>query len=133
MCECGCEMNARRYTFPAPGKSFYLLVLSPPCTNCVAPPGVSIELIEPSNVLWAEYRRGEWVEGPLKFEDWRDTKGVRIATGLIREEFVKACSKHLVGIGKEMFGDDGKIDADGAEVILEEMYDDSHIRPAVLE
>ena len=133
MCECGCEMNSRRYIFPAPNRAIYLLTLQTPCINCVAPPGIMIEVINPEHTLYREYKRGDFNALPLPFQEWSDGRGISISTGLEREEFIKACSKHLIGIGSSMFGSNGSIDADGAEVILEEMYEDSQIRPTINE
>lgn len=47
-------------------------------------------------------------------------------------EFVKAMSKHLIGVSSDEMGEDGKIDEFGADVILEEMYEDSQRQPAVV-
>lgn len=132
MCECGCTMNDEKLTFPGPGKSFYILSLAAECKSCDAPPGITIELIEPGNVLWDEYKRGEFVDGPLQFEKWRDSKGVAIVTGMRQHEFVKATISNLMGLEIEDFCEGGKIDESGAEVILEEMYDDSQVKPHVI-
>lgn len=132
MCECGCTSNDDRYTFPGPGKSFYLLTLSGHCVECDAPSGVSIEQIEPSNVLYKEYKRGEFSNGPLLFESWPDSKGAAVVVGMRRHEFIKALLSHLVGVSSDDMGEDGKIDEAGADVILEEMYDDAQVRPQLV-
>lgn len=132
MCECGCTMNDRRYTLPGPGKSIYLITLSAGCVDCDGPSGVSIELIEPDTILFKEYKRGEFSEGPLKLQQWPDSKGAAIVTGMRRHEFVKAASKHLIGVSSDEIGDDGVIDEAGAEVILEEMFEDVQVRPEIV-
>ncbi len=129
MCECGCIMNHRRFSFAGPGKAFYILTLLGACENCASPTAVWIELIEPGRALWKDYKRGDFLDGPLEFDQWPDNKGVSITTGLTASEFVKAMSEHLVGIDSQKFGDNGLIDADGAEVILEEMYRDAQVQP----
>lgn len=129
MGECGCMSNYDRYIFPAPGKAFYLLTLAGACPNCDSPSGVSIERIDPSNTLYQEYKRGEFVRGHLVFEKWPDSHGVGIVTGMRKDEFVKELLKHLVGVSSDDMGDDGVIDEIGAEVILEEMYEDSTTQP----
>lgn len=133
MCECGCDMNSERFWFPAPRNAIYLLTLRTACVHCVAPPSILLEVINPEDPLYRDYKRGDFQTKPLPFEVWPDSRGVAITTGLMREEFVKACSKHLIGTGADMFGEDGSVDADGAEVILEEMYEDSQIRPTINE
>lgn len=133
MCECGCELNAERYSFAGPGKSFYVLTLRGECLNCDAPPGISIEVIEPGHCLFDEYRRGEFTDGLLKFEKWPDNMGVAIVTGMRRHEFVKAMASHLVGLAVEDFSERGKIDRISAETILEEMYEDSQTKPTLVE
>jgi|GEM_PF-5008339 len=132
MCECGCSSNAKRYKFAAQGESFYILTLLTVCVNCDGAPSITIELIEPGNTLFDEYKRGEFLSGDLAFEDWRDSKGVSIVCGMLRHEFVKALSQHLVGINSDELGENGTIDDAGAEVILEEMYEDSQLQPRVL-
>jgi hypothetical protein len=122
-------MNAYKYTFPGPGESFYLLSLLSECQNCDAPPGVTIELIEPGNVLYHEYKRGEFNDGQLKFKKWADTKGVAIVTGMRMHEFVKAAAPHLIGLAVKDFSEGGMIDRISAETILEEMYEDATSRP----
>ena len=129
MCECGCTMNDDRYVFPAPGKSFYLLTLSAKCNSCDAPPGITLELIEPDNCLYREYKRGDFTDGPLKFEKWADSKGVAIITGMRQHEFVKATAAHLIGVSSKELGQKGRIDKIGAETILKEMYGDSQVKP----
>lgn len=133
MCECGCVMNWDRYTFPAPNKALYLLSISPHCDNCDAPVGVSIELIEQTNTLYKEYKKGDFSDGPLKFEQWPDTKGAAIVCGLRKHEFVQAVLPHLVGIDSRKMGENGAIDKFGAEVIAEEMYNDVQCRPKLLQ
>lgn len=131
MCECGCTMNDMKYTLPGPGKAFYIVTLSGACEGCDAPSGITIELIEPSNTLFANYKRGEFIDGPLTLEQWPDSKGVAIVAGLRKHEFVKAVSENLVGIDSKEMGEDGTIDKDGADVIAEEMYEDSQVKPFV--
>lgn len=130
MCECGCTSNDDRYTLPGPGRSFYVISLSNACINCDAPPGVTIEHIEPGHVLYAEYSDSqfEFINGPLPLEKWPDGPGVVITTGMRRCEFIKAFKDHLIGVDSRQFGGE-QIDDIGAEVILEEMYPDSQVRP----
>lgn len=69
--------------------------------------------------------REDFIDGKLHFEKWSDSEGVAIVTGLMRHEFVKALTPHLVGL--EDGGD--VLDEIGAEVLLEEAYDDSVVKP----
>lgn len=133
MCECGCVANDKKFKFPANGKSFYLLTLSTACMNCDAPPGISIELIESGHGLYEEYSAGDsdYLEGDLPFEKWPDSKGVAIVCGMTRSEFIKAMSSHLIGIDSNELGDDGVLDDVAAETILEEMYENSQVRPYI--
>jgi hypothetical protein len=128
MCECGCVLTDDRYVFPGPGKSIYLLTLSAECVNCDAPPGVTIERVEPGTRLYEDYRRGVF-DGSVEFEDWPESKGVAIIAGMRRREFVNAVKGHLVGLAVKDFTMRGTIDEDGAEVILEDMYEDAQVRP----
>lgn len=132
MGECGCTTNDRRYRIPGPDKTFYLLTLSGACENCDAPPGITIEVITPEHTLYREYKRGEFNDGQLKFEKWRDSRGVAIVCGMRKHEFVKAILPHLIGLDSKELGDEGKLDEAGAEVVIEEMYDDSQTRPAIV-
>lgn len=132
MCECGCSEMFLRYTFPAPGKSLYLLTICQHCVGCDAPSGMSIELIEPSNILFKDYRSGEFINGPLPFSKWKDSKGVSFAFGLTRHEFIAAALEHLVGIDSSELGENGKIDRFGADVIAEEMYESVQKRPSLV-
>ena len=127
MCECGCTSSDERYSFPGPGKSFYVLTLSRGCVECDAPSGVTIEHIKPGKFLYDDkVYREELIEGELEFQDWRDSEGVAIVTGMLRHEFIKALQPHLVGTD---VGEDGTIDEIGAEVLLEEAYEDSVVKP----
>lgn len=132
MCECGCTSNDDRYTFPGPGDSFYLLSLAGDCRSCDAPSGITLELIEPSNTLYEEYKRGTFTRGKLKFEKWPDSKGVAIITGMCMHEFIAALRSHLIGVSSVELGENGLIDDAGAEVILEEMYEDAQVQPKLL-
>lgn len=132
MCECGCTMNDEKLTFPGPGKSFYILTLAGHCEDCDAAPGVTIEHIKPDHPLWRDYKRGEFISGPLNFNQWPDGPGVAIVTGMRKHEFVAAMTKHLEGLDSRMLGDGGKMDEDGAEVVAEEMYADSQVQPHVV-
>lgn len=131
MCECGCSSNDERYTFPAPSRdAFYMLTIAAACPDCDAPPGISIELIDKTNVLWKDYKRGEFIDGKLKFEKWPDSKGVAIVTGMRRHEFVKAVAKHLIGTkANDLADENGLFDDVAAETIAEELYEDSLTRP----
>jgi len=133
MCECGCESNADRYKFPGPDGSFYMLALRSACVYCDAPSGFSIEQILPGTFLHDFYGDKEF-EVPLKFEQWPDSKGVAIVCGMLKDEFVNVLRNHLVGVdSRETGSGDGKIDADGADVILEEMYEDACLKPHIVE
>lgn len=125
MCECGCTSNDERYWFPAPGSCVYLLTITRGCVDCDAAAGVSIELITKSD--FRKYHR-EFVDGELKFEDWSDSRGVAIVTGFRKHEFVKAMLPNFVGTELTMF-EGGVIDEVSAEVLLEEAYEDSVVRP----
>lgn len=132
MGECGCTSNDERYKFPGPGKSFYILTLSGGCLSCDAPPGVSIEHIKPGTHLHEYYSERDYYDGPLKFEKWSDSEGVGIVTGMTRQEFVAATQKHLIGVNSKDLGEDGAFDEMGAEVLLDEMYEDATARPKLV-
>lgn len=131
MCECVCVANDDRYTFPGPGKSFYLLTLSGGCISCDAPSGVSIERVKPGDFLhkYVKENRDTYTCGELSFEKWSDSEGVGIVTGFRQHEFIAALLSHLVGVSSDEMGEDGKIDEDGADVILEEMFSDAVVKP----
>jgi len=134
MCECGCTSNDQKFRLLGPAGTLYIVTLSGHCTNCDAPSGICIEQIDRTHTLYWEYQNGEFGCKPLKFEDWPDSKGVAIATGMRKHEFVKAVAHHLVGIQPNggLFDDKGYIDDAGAEVVVEEMYEDSQKRPALV-
>ena len=132
MCECGCTMNDKRYTFAGPGKVIYMLTLSGGCVDCDAPSGISIERLKPGDFMHANGHRDEFVDGELQFETWAESEGVGIVTGMRRHEFVKALSAHLIGASAEEMGENGVIDEAGAEVMLEEMFEDAQMRPAIV-
>lgn len=123
MCECGCTTNDKRYTFPGPGNSFYLLTLTRGCKSCDGPSGVSIEHIKPGMFLYSKKHREYFVNGKLKFEKWPDSEGVAIITGFLQHEFVKAIAPYLVDTKLD------ELDQIGAEVLLEEAYEDSVVEP----
>lgn len=127
MCECGCVGNDERYTLPAPNGAIYVVSLHGGCIDCDSPPGVSIERIDKDNIIFNEWKRGEFSNGPLVLE-----KGAAIATGFRRHEFIAAVMKHLVGVSSEVMGENGLIDEAGADVIAEEMYDDAKFRPSLV-
>lgn len=129
MCECGCTMNDKHYTFPGPGESYYLLTLSGDCRDCDAPCGVTLELLEPGTFKHEYYQQRDHIDGKLKFEPWADSKGVAIITGFRMHEFVAALKSQLVGVSADEMGENGAIDDAGAAVILEEMYEDAQITP----
>lgn len=133
MCECGCIGNDQKYRLPGPGEAIYLISLSVACENCDAPSGVSIELLQPSSATFKEYTADEMygVE-PLELNDWPDSKGVGIVTGMLKDEFIKAMVPHLVGVDSRKLGENGVLDEVGAEVIVEEMYADSWLQPAIV-
>ncbi len=133
MCECGCTMNDERYTFPGPGKVIYMLTLSGGCVDCDAPSGISIERLKPGDFYHANKHRDEFVDGELHFEKWSESEGVGIITGMLRHEFAKSLAPHLIGVSADEMGDNGVIDEAGAEVILEEMFEDSVVKPRIIE
>ncbi len=129
MGECGCVMNDRKYLLPGPGEKFYVVTLSAGCVDCDAPSGVTIERIQRGDFMFSDDHRTEFTNGMLKFEKWSDSEGVAIVTGLRRHEFVAKLKSHLIGVSSEEMGENGVIDDAGAEVILEEMHDDSNVTP----
>jgi len=129
MCECGCTSNDKRYTIPGPGKSYYLVTLRGHCVECSGHSAVLIDLLEPGSHDHEYYNDADMIDGPLPLREWDDKKSCTIVTGMLREEFVSKLAGHLVGIDCDEMGDDGRIDEDGAEVILEEMYDQSQTFP----
>lgn len=129
MCECGCVANDRKYWFPGPSKTIYVLTLSAGCVDCDASSGVSIEVLKPGDFMYSKIKQDEYSEGPLEFEKWGDAQGIGIITGLRRHEFVAKCQSHLIGVSSEEMGEGGKIDEAGADVILEEMFEDSVVEP----
>ena len=122
-----------KYVFPAPKRAIYILTLSGGCVSCDTPAGFIIELIEPTDTLYSEYRRGDFIDGELQFEQWPDSRGVAIKTGMRRHEFVAALRQHLVGVGSEMFGDAGNIDDVAADEILEEAFEQAQVRPTLVQ
>jgi hypothetical protein len=121
MCECGCVANDEKYWFPAPGDDVYILTLTKGCVSCDAAAGVSIELISKKDLMW-KHRR-DYLDGKLKFKKWADSGGVAIITGFRKHEFVNAIKSHLIGTPIK------ELDEIGAEVLLEEAYEDSVVRP----
>lgn len=132
MCECGCTMNDDKYILPGPGKSMYLITLAGHCENCDVGSSVVIEQIDEDHMLYQDYRRFDFETRPLPLQDWRDSRGVCIATGFRKHEFVGAAARHLIGVSSSMFGEAVPIDSFGAEVIAEEMYDDAQLRPRIV-
>lgn len=132
MCECGCVSSRRRYRFPAPGKCTYLLTLIPHCVDCNWPSAVSIELVEPSGWLYREIRDGDCLVGDLPFEKWPDSQGVLVECGHMKNGFIDLLRRHLIGVSSDELGTDGLIDDVGADVILEEMYEDAQFSPRVV-
>lgn len=135
MCECGCVYSDEHYRFPGPGESFYLLTIHGGCKECDSPTGVEIEHVLPGTFNHEYYGDPEHFNGNLKFEDWADKRlGVAIACGMLSSEFVAATRNHLIGIDSKDFAADRKrtIDDDGADAILEEMFDDAIKRPAIV-
>lgn len=131
MCECGCTMNETRYHLPGPDKTFYLVRLYPGCIACDAPAGVSIEKMRHDNPNHADLYK--YSDGPLPMAAWADgVSGAAIVTGMLRHEFVAALTPHLTTLYIPHYLENGKIDDIGAEVILEEMYDDAQTSPHVV-
>lgn len=129
MCECGCVGNWRRYKFPGPGDSFYILVLAPHCLNCDAPSGVFLDHIKPGHTLYADYKRGDFTDGNLEWFDGPDNPTATVVTGMLRHEFIKALTAHFTEMDVEGLLEDGAFDECSADVILEEMYDDAQFAP----
>ena len=127
-------MNDRKYWLRGPHEMLYIVTLSGHCRNCDAPPGVLIERIDETHVLYRKSRRRDFNCLEMKLAEWPESEGVAIVTGMRQNEFVKAVSRHLVGIQPNggLFDDKGYIDDDGAEVIAEEMYEDSQRRPKLV-
>src|SRR6185436_10172240 len=121
MCECGCTSNDLRYWFPAPHNDVYIITLTRGCVACDSPSGVSIERIKTWDGLWKDRR--DCLDGKLKFEKWPDSQGVAIVTGMLKHEFVKALAPHLIDTDLD------ELDKSGAEVLLEEAYEDSVVKP----
>lgn len=124
MCECGCTSNDERYLFQAPGNMVYMLTISGGCTECDAPPGITIERLAKSDLHYQE--RDVYTNGELKFEKWAYSEGVALITGFRKHEFVAGLKAVIVGAGPF---DGGAIDEIDAEVLLEEAYEDSIVRP----
>lgn len=133
MCECGCVGNDDRYTLKGPNKSLYIIHLHGGCTNCDSSPGLMIEHVLKTDVMYNEFRNGEFIDGELPFINGADRKFCPITTGFRKHEFIKKMTDWLVGIDSEELGDEGVVDEAGAEVILEEMYEDSLVKPTVIE
>lgn len=133
MCECGCTSNDQKYLFPAPGNKVYMLTLSSGCVGCDAPSGVTIERIPKTDLHYRE--RKDYTDGELKFEQWAYSEGVAIVTGMLRHEFIDALKGQVIGRRPSDLADDdtGLIDDAGADVWLEEMYDDSVVKPRIVE
>lgn len=131
MGECGCVEQDDRYWFPAPKNQVYVLTISGGCTDCCAPPGITIELISKDGCEWKE--REWYLNGELKLQDWNYKKGVAVITGHERCEFIDKLRSFLVGVDSRAMGEKGKIDAAGADVILDEMYEDAMFRPRLVE
>ncbi len=134
MCECGCPGTWTRYRFPAPKRAFYLLTLMGPCTNCDGSSGFTIELIEPGSFEHGYYSKDypEALDGELAFEKWGNGNlGVGFDTGMRKHEFIDKLMPHLIGVDSRELGEKGKIDKFGADAILEEMYDDAQVKPAL--
>lgn len=133
MGECGCVGNDERYWFPAPNNGIYLLTISGGCTDCCAPPGVTVELVERGKKS-REWKEREWyIDGELQFQDWGNgNKGAAVVTGFEKHEFIKALLPHLVGVDSKKMGENGAIDESGADVILDEMYEDAMFRPRII-
>lgn len=122
-----------KYSLPGPGQSIYLVSLAVACKNCDAPAGITIERMEPGDAMFEEYTEDEiYGVAPLQLNDWPDSKGVAIVTGMTQAEFVKAMMPHLVGVDSRKLGENGVLDEAGAEVIAEEMYGDSWTQPSVV-
>jgi hypothetical protein len=120
MCECGCTSNDERYTFQTPGKFVYVLTITKGCVECDGAAGVQIERIEKKRMKdWYQ----DFIDGELLFEKWSDSEGVAIITGHRKHEFVNALKPHLIDTDMD------EMDEIGAEVTLEEMYNDSVVRP----
>lgn len=124
MCECGCTSNDLRYWFPAPGNNVYILTLSHGCTDCDAPSGITIERIDKKSNLWRD--REDYLDGELEFSKWPDSEGAVVITGMLKHEFVKALTPHLIETDLD------ELDEIGAEVLLEEAYEDSVTKPRIV-
>lgn len=132
MCECGCTGNDKQYSMPGPNGSIYVVILHGGCLSCDSPAGIAIEYVEPSDGLFEEYRSGDYIDGPMPFEQWPDCKGAAIVVGYRKHEFVAAVQSHLIGVSSDDMGIGGAIDELGAEVIAEEMYEDARFCPQLV-
>jgi hypothetical protein len=104
--------------------------LSGHCLSCDSPAGICVRHVQKGEFLYEWYGDPEKLDGVLIFEKWGDgSLGTAVVTGMLRSEFIKATTPHLVGIDSKDFGLSRKIDTDGAYVILEEMYQDAQTRP----
>lgn len=130
MCECGCVANDRRYTFQGPEGFMYVLTLSNGCVSCDAGSYITIEKI--SMVQFRRERREGFFDGGLELRPWRGAaQGVAIITGHRKHEFVKALLPQLVGFSIGGMCDNDALDEVGAEVLLEDLYDDARFKPYV--
>jgi hypothetical protein len=130
--ECGCSYNNDYYILPARSGLVYLLTLSPKCEGCDAPPGITIERFKGQKHLMKHMGFDE-LPPQLPFSKWMEWEGVAIITGYRKHEFVKAAQNHLIGVSSKEMGKAGRIDSNGAEVILEEMYIDAAPPPTIVE
>lgn len=133
MCECGCPETWTRYRFPAPNGSFYVLTLMGTCTNCDGASGFRIELCKPGSHEYEYYTDDcpDAIDGELHFT--KPHGCVHFDTGVQKHKFVESLLSHLVGVDSREMGEDGVIDKYGAEVILEEMYEDSQVKPTMVQ
>jgi len=113
---------------PGPGGAVYLITFQRACTNCDGPASIMIERFASKKAL-KEYAFELPPELPL--EKWPESMGCAIITGYVKSEFVKALKPGLIGIKSDDFADKSGegLDADSAEVILEDMYDESTVTP----
>jgi hypothetical protein len=135
MCECGCSGNADHYVLPGPNRSVYLITLQSACINCDGPDGITIELFPSKRAVreylcWADDEFPETV--PL--DKWPCSKGACISTGRTKGEFIETMKKQFVGFQPKGLLDEGQdaFDENAAEVIVEEMYEDSTMRPKLV-
>ena len=129
MCECGCASAEQRLRFPGPKGSTYVLALYDGCVDCDTGSAIRIERYSKGSKHADDLEK--FSPESLTFSTgagWPNDGEVVVTCGHTTREFIDATRAHIEGIGAEMFGKNKKIDAIGAETVLEEMYPDACFR-----